>query len=296
MSPRPSPAADRHAVTSPGPTSPRDPGGAPTLFHRISGAGEPIVLVHGSWGDHRDWDVVAPALAERHTVVVYDRRGHGRSVAERPATVHDHVADLAALVEALGRGPVHLVAHSYGASIALRAAALHPRLFRSLAAHEPPLVRLLDERGPLGPALRAFRDAYARVEPLLRTGRQAEAAQTFVDEIGIGPGTWERLGHAARAAFVRAAPTFLAEIEDPDALHLDLEALGGFRGPVLLSQGDRSPPLFAPILDLIATALPQATRHTFVRAGHVPQVSRPRDYVRRVEEFVAAAGAASRAG
>jgi pimeloyl-ACP methyl ester carboxylesterase len=263
------------------------------LFHRTSGTGAPIVLVHGSWGDHHDWDVVAPALSERHTVIVYDRRGHGLSVAQRPATVHDHVADLAVLVEALGRGPVHLVAHSYGASIALRAAALHPHLFRSIAAHEPPLVRLLDEGGPLGPALQAFRDGYARIEPLLRSGRMSDAAQTFVDEIGIGPGTWARLGRAARDSFVRAAPTFLAEIEDPDALDLDLSTLRAFRGPVLLSQGDRSPPLFVPILERIATALPQATRHTFAGAGHVPQVSHPRAYVKRVLAFVAAASADS---
>lgn len=259
------------------------------LFHRTSGAGAPLVLVHGSWGDHHDWDVIAPALAERHTVIAYDRRGHGLSVAPRAATVHDHVADLAALVEALGRGPVHLAAHSYGASIALRAAALRPHLFRSVAAHEPPLVRLLDESGPLAPALRAFRDAYARIEPLLRSGRLSEAARTFVDEVGIGPGTWDRLGPGARDSFVRAAPTFLAEIEDPEALDLDLSTLAAFRGPVLLSRGDRSPPLFVPVLDRIAAAVPQATRHTFASAGHVPQVSHPRAYVARVLAFAAAA-------
>ncbi|WP_242342635.1 alpha/beta fold hydrolase [Anaeromyxobacter terrae] len=262
------------------------------LFHTTRGAGEPVVLVHGSWGDHHGWDAVAPQLAERRAVVAYDRRGHGLSAAARPATVHDHVADLAALVEALGLGPVHLLASSYGASIALRTAALHPERIRSLCAHEPPLMRLLDDHAPSAPALRAFREAYRRIEALLRAGRLSDAARTFVDEIALGPGTWDRLAPAGRETFIRNAPTFLAEIEDPDALAIDLRALRAFRGPVLLTQGDRSPPLFGPILDRLATALPQATRHTIAGAGHVPHASHPRAYVERVEAFLAGSGAA----
>ncbi|ABS25796.1 alpha/beta fold hydrolase [Anaeromyxobacter sp. Fw109-5] len=258
------------------------------LFHTVRGEGEPVVLVHGSWGDHHDWDIVVPALAQRRAMIAYDRRGHSLS-GGRPATVHEHVADLAALVDGLGLGPVHLVAHSYGASIALRTAALHPGRIRSLAAHEPPLMWTLDGPGPHAPALQAFRVSCARTEAALREGRMRDAARTFVDEIGLGPGAWERLARSARETFVRNAPTFLAEIEDPDALALDLPALRAFRGPVLLTQGDQSPPLYGPILDRVAAALPQATRHTFAGAGHVPQVSHPRDFVRRIEAFLAGA-------
>jgi pimeloyl-ACP methyl ester carboxylesterase len=257
-------------------------------IHAVRGEGEPVVLVHGSWGDHHDWDLVAPALVRRRAVVAYDRRGHSLS-GGRPATVHEHVADLAALVEALGRGPVHLVAHSYGASIALRTAALHPRLVRSLAAHEPPLMWLLDGEGPHAAALRAFRESCARTEALLRAGRMADAARTFVDEVGLGPGAWERLARSARETFARNAPTFLAELEDPDALALELPSLRAYRGPALLTRGDGSPPLYGPILDRVAAALPQAARHTFAGAGHVPQVSHPRDWVALVEAFLSGA-------
>ena len=32
-------------------------------------SGSPVIMVHGSWGDHHKWDLVAPRLAERHVVL-----------------------------------------------------------------------------------------------------------------------------------------------------------------------------------------------------------------------------------
>ncbi|TMK54544.1 MAG: alpha/beta fold hydrolase, partial [Actinobacteria bacterium] len=53
------------------------------LYYEVSGSGEPLVLVHGSWGDHHNWDPVVVPLAESFRVVTYDRRGH--SASERSA-------------------------------------------------------------------------------------------------------------------------------------------------------------------------------------------------------------------
>ena len=45
------------------------------LYYEVAGAGTPIVLTHAGIADHRMWDGVFEALAERHTVVRYDTRG-----------------------------------------------------------------------------------------------------------------------------------------------------------------------------------------------------------------------------
>src|SRR5262245_58370806 len=91
------------------------------LRYEVAGSGEPLVLVHGSWGDHHNWDAFAPLLTDRFEVVRYDRRGHSDS--ECPpgqGSVTDDVADLAALIERLGNGPAHVVGNSFGAAISLR--------------------------------------------------------------------------------------------------------------------------------------------------------------------------------
>src|SRR5262245_49290137 len=57
-------------------------------------SGEPLILVHGSWIDHRNWDPIVPALAHSYRVVTYDRRGHSQT--ERPPgpdSVSDDVSE-----------------------------------------------------------------------------------------------------------------------------------------------------------------------------------------------------------
>jgi pimeloyl-ACP methyl ester carboxylesterase len=115
------------------------------LFVEDFGSGEPLVLVHGSWVDHMEWPFVVPLLAPRFRVTVYDRRGHSQS--ERPVaqgSIHEDVADLAAIIERAG-APAHVAGNSMGGSITLRLAAERPDLLRTVAVHEPPLIDLLQD-------------------------------------------------------------------------------------------------------------------------------------------------------
>src|SRR5262245_50389986 len=93
------------------------------LYCELAGTGAPLVLVHGSWTDHRSWDAVTPGLAESFRVLHYDRRGHSRS--ERPSdqgSIEEDVADLAALIVHAGCAPAFVAGNSWGASIVLRLA------------------------------------------------------------------------------------------------------------------------------------------------------------------------------
>ena len=84
------------------------------------------------------------------------------------------------------------------------------------------------------------------------------------------------------------APTFLDEANDPDQLAIDLRGLAGFPKPALLTKGALSPPMFAPIVDQIVTALRAADLYVFPTAGHIPHVTHPEDYVAAIRGFVGA--------
>ncbi|MFI7066061.1 alpha/beta fold hydrolase [Kribbella sp. NPDC050124] len=251
------------------------------LYYAAEGSGPSLVLVHGSWGDADNWAQVVSRLAEHCAVVSYDRRGHSRS--ERPLTpdsVHEDVADLAALIEALDLAPAFVCGNSFGALITLRLAAARADLLRGIAVHEPPAVRLLSDDPAFAPVAEALARADAPVRDLLEAEENAAAAELFVETIALGPGQWAQLPEPLRQTFIRNAPTYLDELRDPDCDDLDLAALATYSEPALLTQGDQSPPMFAPILDRIAQALPHAKRHLYVGAGHVPHLTHPDDYVR----------------
>jgi pimeloyl-ACP methyl ester carboxylesterase len=257
------------------------------LFYSSEGAGEPLVLVHGSWAEQTTWDLVVPGLARSSRVVRYDRRGHGQSTAP-PAqgTVHDDVADLAALIEDLGLAPANVCGNSYGACISLRLAAERPELVRRVAGHEPPMVGILAGDPSMRPMLEGLQSRIGSVVELLETGKNADAAELFVETVALGPGTWAQLPEPARATFIRNAETYLGETRDPDALVIDLDALGRFDRPVLLSQGDQSPSMFPAVIEKLNAALPQARRPVLAGAGHVPQLTHPDDFVKTLSSFL----------
>ena len=251
--------------------------------------GAPVVLVHGSWGDHHNWDAVVPGLSSTFRVVTYDRRGHSQS--ERvtsQGSVEEDVADLAALIEAHRLAPAHVVGNSFGAIIVLKLAAARPDLFASLTVHEPPLIGLLGN----DPALTAVQQRIGAVIATLQSGTTELGAQQFVETVAFGPGMWEKLSPEMRQTFVFNAATWLDEMNESTAFILDLERLATFDQPALISRGDQSPPFFGALLDRITTALPHAQRKTFRGAGHVPHLTHPDEFVSVVGAFIGSVAAA----
>ncbi|OEC46787.1 alpha/beta hydrolase [Pseudomonas sp. 1D4] len=142
--------------------------------HRIrywaAGQGEPLLLIHGFPTAAWDWHYLWQPLAERYRVIACDMLGFGDS--DKPRG-HDYrlleQADLQqALVRHLGiDGPVHLLAHDYGDSVAQELLARHHEGRARIAscvflngglfpeAHHPVLVQKL-LLSPLGPLIGRF--------------------------------------------------------------------------------------------------------------------------------------------
>lgn len=104
------------------------------LTHRVSGEGEPVLLLNGGLMSIAAWDKIAAPLEGRFQVVRCDFRGQLLSPGEPEPRLEAHVADVIALLGHLGIERVHLVGVSYGGLVALRLAAMHPERARSLAA------------------------------------------------------------------------------------------------------------------------------------------------------------------
>lgn len=113
------------------PSSPLAPGVAPVrIRYRDTGAGPPVVVLHGGWGyEIYPFDAQIAALAPGHRIVIPDRSGYGGSppIEDLPADFHDRAAEeTRAVIDALGLARPILWGHSDGAIVALLLALAHP--------------------------------------------------------------------------------------------------------------------------------------------------------------------------
>jgi pimeloyl-ACP methyl ester carboxylesterase len=98
----------------------------------------PIILVHGAPDRSAAFRKVLAHLQDRH-VIVYDRRGYGRSLhLDTARTMVEHAEDLLNLAKQCPQPPV-VVAHSFGSNPTMLAATLRPEAFRVLGLWEPPM-------------------------------------------------------------------------------------------------------------------------------------------------------------
>jgi 3-oxoadipate enol-lactonase len=99
-------------------------------------AGTPtLVLCHGYTGSSHDFALVVDALAADRRVITLDHRGHGHSTKTghlEGYTIEQLAADLTALLDAEGDGPVDLLGHSMGGRIVMELVLARPDLVHSL--------------------------------------------------------------------------------------------------------------------------------------------------------------------
>ena len=166
------------------------------LRYDVSGDGPALVLLHGSVLSRAIWrglGYLAP-LAQEHTVVRVDLRGHGMSGAphEQAAYTQDVlVRDLLAVLDAEGIGRTALLGYSLGARIALSTTLAHPgRITRVVS---------------LGGSAAAQRGAVDTVFfPGVIDAVREEGMEAFCAAQGLGPEVTSRRARATRTAFLAA--------------------------------------------------------------------------------------------
>jgi len=109
-----------------------------TIAYDITGAGPPVLLLHGFPQTRALWTEIVPQLSAKYTVVTADLRGYGGS--SKPSAEEDLAnysframgADQLSLMRHLGFDRFHLVGHDRGARTALRMALDAPEAILSL--------------------------------------------------------------------------------------------------------------------------------------------------------------------
>lgn len=222
-------------------------------------------LAHlGAWSElskHMpEFSITAPDLLGHGRSGNWDGRGDFHSAATR---------QVMALLSQMGDRPVHLMGHSFGATVALRMALEDPDRIASLSLFEP--VLFCAARSADAAVFKAHLAAHEGYAAALRDGDAAAAAEAFQAIWGRGE-RFDSLPAPQRTYITQRIGLIEAQnaaLLDDAAGMLAFGRLEGLGMPVLLAQGSASPPVIDAINTELARRLPQVRRATIAGAGHM---------------------------
>jgi pimeloyl-ACP methyl ester carboxylesterase len=245
-----------------------------------SGAGRPVLLVHGTTSDHSTFDELVPHLNGHRRVYRFDRRGRGRSgdgSPHEPYRLELEFADAAAVaghVAASEGGAVDVISHSFGAWVALGAAARQNSI-RALVAYSPGFGQY-----PLG-ALDRIATAIGESDP------DTALRLVFRDIIGMPPHDIQVLADSdVWRVRVAAAWSVVRECQADEAfLRLSAALLAGIRQPVLVLSGERNTPAKREVATALASMISGAVLDDLRAEGHAAHHTSPAALASRCLRF-----------
>jgi pimeloyl-ACP methyl ester carboxylesterase len=248
----------------------------------------PLVCVHGSLSDFRNWGCVLGPLSQRHRVICVSLRhffpeqwdGVGDTY-----SISQHVDDVIAFIEKLDTGPIDLMGHSRGGHICFRVAQRRPDLLRRLILAEPggELDASLDPdyAGGPSPLLERFTAAAGKIA----AGDVDGGLAIFVDRLE-GPGTWSRLPATVKQNLRDNATTLIGQVRDhrPPFSRADAESI---KMPTLFILGGRTKGLLPKVLHALAAHVPYSKTAIIERATHPMFEQAPQQFSQIVLDFLA---------
>lgn len=240
------------------------------------------VFIHGVLNDHSVWILQTRFFAHHGwNVLAIDLPGHCKSAGTPPASVEAAAEVVLALLDAAGLEQAALIGHSFGALIALEAAARAPQRVSHLA--------LLGVAYPLRVSAALLEASVSAPEKAIAMVNVFSHALLAPPPSALGPGTW--IYGASRALMRRV----LASNTDTNVFHTGFKACDNYTGgeaaivrvacPVLFVLGNAdqmAPPKGAQGLIKLASA----ARTVMVPAGHQMMVEAPEEVLAALRQLL----------
>ncbi len=248
----------------------------------------PIVALHSSASDRRQWSGLVSDLCDRHDVFTFNLPGYGQDLTRCSAFKGMAAVAEPILQEILKLGEaVHLVGHSFGGAVALKIALMRPDLVESLTLYEPVAFHILRGRGEEDTELLA---GLKQVEESLRAagpdGRDGPGIKPFID-FWNGDGAWDRMSETLRERLASMAAAVLADFDSCFSEDWRLEDLGALELPTQILMGMESPEIAQRTATLIFGQVPDAELVMLPGLGHMAPIHAP-DWVNpRIKQHIA---------
>ena len=253
--------------------------------YQEQGEGIPLVFVPGSFATGASWRNISTPLSERYRTITTSLSGYGKTQERRkPGGAHmQDEMDVLEAVLAQTNAPVHLVAHSFGAWVALSLAMQRKPALLSLTLLEPTVFTLLPLAGEtvLGEQVRTMKDGYAAAW----FGGDQKAVRHVIDFYG-GAGTFDAYHPALQAKVISQTPT---NILDWDSGYAELPVPKDFatvNAPTLVICGNNSHRAMQRCNQLLVDYLPQGQFMELDGANHFMIVTHAEELTQRIDQHI----------
>ncbi|MGW6393170.1 alpha/beta fold hydrolase [Streptomyces sp. NPDC055103] len=262
----------------------------------------PALYVHGLGGSSQNWSALMPLLADRVDGEAVDLPGFGDSPPPDDGnySVTGHARAVIRLLDAGGRGPVHLFGNSLGGAVATRVAAVRPDLVRTLTLVAPALPELRAQRTAWPTVLLAVPGVASLFAKLSRDWTPEQRVRGVLSLCYGDPGrvTDEGFRHAVEEMERRLElPYFWDAMARSSRGIVDAYTLGGQHGlwrqaervlaPTLLVYGGRDQLVAYRMARKAAAAFRGSRLLTLPDAGHVAMMEYPETVAQAVRELIA---------
>jgi len=252
---------------------------------RVFGTGPRHALaIHCSLAHAGAWAGLGELLGDQLSITAMDMPGHGRS---GPWTGEGDIQD-ATLAEAAKflTGPMDVIGHSFGGTVALRLAVEHPELVRTLTLVEPVFFAVAGADG--SPALAQQNEELRDFDQAIQDKDFETAARSFNRVWGDGR-PWDSLPETLRDYMIERIwiiPEAKPALYDDRSGLLEKGVLDRVSMPVLIIDGDQTHAVMKPICDGLAARLPDARRLTVEGAGHMVPISHANQVAAAVKALI----------
>jgi pimeloyl-ACP methyl ester carboxylesterase len=254
-------------------------------------AGRPtLVLAHGYTGSSHDFSLQVDALAADRRVVTIDHRGHGLSTKVGHLdgyTIEQLSADLTALLQAVGEGPVDLLGHSMGGRVVMGTALARPDLVRSLILMDTSAWSFLPPDREIRDLVNGFIKAFAPAGGMPTTLSMGGPEETLIE--ASTPAEWRKEKEAIFTGMDPYAVKALGAVLMGDAADDDTSLrarLPSITCPTTVIVGEHDHPLVdqAPAL---ADEVANGRLTVIPGAYHSPQLTHETEWRAAVESHLA---------
>ncbi|MFJ2731295.1 MULTISPECIES: alpha/beta hydrolase [unclassified Streptomyces] len=265
----------------------------------------PALYVHGLGGSSRNWSALMPLLDGVVDGEAVDLPGFGDSPPpdDGDYSVTGHARAVIRLLDASGRGPVHLLGNSLGGAVTTRVAALRPDLVRTLTLVSPALPELRVQRTALPTGLLAVPGVTALFTRITREWTAEQRVRGVMALCYGDPGrvTDEGLRNAVGEMERRLRLPYFWDAMSRSARGIvDAYTLGGQHGlwrqaervlaPTLLIYGGRDQLVGFRMAQRAARAFRDSRLLTLPDAGHVAMMEYPETVATAFRELLLDSG------